>query len=216
MRRRILVLCGVLLTIGLAVGLVVAFTTREPQLPVAYVRPKGDVALEPMCPWREPKRDLRRYYPGATAHREETWILSAGRLELARLLGRPPTPEEHVLHLNRVLAGQQELGSVITRRVKGSAGAIELVIALDGRDRVRGVHFQRMREPARVAAALTSPKWLQSLVGREIGSVATQPQGIPKAAAQPAQSVLDGVRSALAMVEVARLKGVREPSEGHH
>src|SRR5437870_13286554 len=114
------------------------------------------IELAPMCPWRQPETDLRAFFPGATRHETEIRILSGERLELARRLGRMPAPEEHSLYLHRVYDAQRRLGTVLTRRVKGEYGAIEIVLAANPDGRVRGVRYQRLREPERIASALQS------------------------------------------------------------
>ena len=84
----------------------------------------------PLCPWREPERDLRRFFPGATGIHEELRILSHLRVTLRHDLGRPLTAEEMLLRPYRVVNGAESLGTVLVRRVKGEFGAIELVLAV--------------------------------------------------------------------------------------
>ena len=77
----------------------------------------------PLCPWREPESDLKRFFPNATRYEPETRILSGQRLELAERLGRVPTGDENALHLYRSYEEQSPLGTVLTRRVKGGCSA---------------------------------------------------------------------------------------------
>src|SRR5205807_2669853 len=120
----------------------------------------------PMCPWREPEADMRRFFPGAIRHETETRILSGQRLELMRRLGRPPLPDEHSAYLHRIYTGDQLAGTILTRRVRGQYGAIEIVLAVGTGGRVRGVRLQRLREPEAIAKALQSPRWLAAFQGR--------------------------------------------------
>src|SRR5581483_6699073 len=105
----------------------------------------------PLCPWREPEADLKQFFPEADHYETETRILSGRRTELAARLGRQPTGDENALRLYRVCAGSKRVGTILTGRVKGECGAIELVVALEG-DTVRGLRLQRHRETAAVAA----------------------------------------------------------------
>ena len=120
-----------LLAIGLAVvagvGAVSQFAARHADADALYEPTVSRMESAPLCPWREPEADMRRYFPEATRFVTETRILSGLRVELARDIGRIPTPEENALNLHRVFAGSNELGCVVTRRVKGQHGAIELI-----------------------------------------------------------------------------------------
>src|SRR5882724_3075888 len=107
----------------------------------------------PLCPWRDPANDLKRFFPNATRYEPETRILSGQRLELAERLGRVPTGDENTLHLYRCYEEQTPLGAVLTRRVKGRYGAIELVLAVGSNGRACGLCLQRLREPEPIAAA---------------------------------------------------------------
>src|SRR4030095_6628040 len=93
--------------------------------------------LAPLCPWREPESDLRLFFPDATHYELETRILSGLRVELAERLGRPATGDENVLHIHRVYQAKKPLGAVLTRRVKGAHGAIELALAVNADGQTR-------------------------------------------------------------------------------
>src|SRR3954466_4171163 len=84
-------------------------------------------AAAPMCPWREPASDLHSFFPEATGYQVETRVLSGVRLQLAQRLGRAPTGDENALRVYRVYREETPVGAVLTRRVKGQSGAIELV-----------------------------------------------------------------------------------------
>lgn len=160
----------------------------------------------PLCPWRDPAADLKRFFPNADHYETETRILSALRLELQQRLGRPPTADENALHLYRIRSGQTLLGSVLTRRVKGTHGAIELVLAVDTNGQVKGLGLQRLREPDSIRSALDKPEWLGALVGERLDSPWRLGQDVPDvpAEARPsAQAIVDGARSTLILLAVA-------------
>src|SRR4249920_2684924 len=124
----------------------------------------------PLCPWREPEADMQALFPGATRYEAETRILSGMRLELQARLGRIPSGDENALHLFRIYRDQILLGTVVTRRVKGDFGAIELVLAIGTNQQVRGWRVQRSREPAPIIEALLDPAWQRSFEGKSADS----------------------------------------------
>jgi hypothetical protein len=204
--------------IGLGVAVVGLLAVKSPDLPIALPVGPGGGQVEPMVSWREPAKDLPRFFPSATEHRQEAWILSSGRKDLQDMLGRHPEPDEYVLHLHRALAGEKPVGSIVVRRVKGTSGALELVIALTPEDRVKALRFQRSREPEPVMKALTDAKWVGSFPGRGPEGDWTLGKGVPAVApeaVEPAQGVADAVHSTLVMAQVARRKGLRDESSEH-
>jgi hypothetical protein len=165
-----------------------------------------------LVPWRDPAGDLAAFFPDATGTRSETRILSHLRLELSRRLGYPPTGEELILRYDRVLQGSRPIGTVVARRVKGEYGAIELVLATTPTLHVRGVRLQRLREPDRIAVALTNPKWLGTFAGKTDTSqwqVGHDLAAVPPEARRSARAIADGVRVALVLLRAAE----RERSE---
>ena len=173
----------------------------------------------PLCPWREPASDLKRFFPNATRYEAETRILSGQRLELGARLGRIPTGDENALHLYCSYEDQSPLGVILTRRVKGAYGAIELVLTVGTDGQVRGVRLQRLREPEPIAAALQSPDWLRSFngqrgdnsweLGRDIPSV------LPEARAS-AEAIVDGVRSLLILLATSDPSHTQNPVVARH
>jgi hypothetical protein len=164
----------------------------------------------PLCPWREPQRDLRQFFPGATGIHEETRILSHLRLALIHELGRPLTAEEMLLRPFRIMKGSEPVGTVLVRRVKGEFGAIELVLAVTPEGRVRGLRLQRQREPEAVAAALTSPEWRGAFREKSADSPLRVGKDLPavsREATVSAQAVAEGVRSLLILLRAAELHG---------
>lgn len=103
-----------------------------------------------MCPWREPKADLARFFPGQSVWRQEAIALSPYRLEILKRLPDKADLESNLLSVYRVGSA----GAVLVRRFSGEFGAIEAVIAVDPERRIRGVRVQRHREPASEAKAL--------------------------------------------------------------
>src|ERR1043165_4560528 len=76
----------------LMLGVAVAWRLKENRSATVLFEPSvGPIQSEPLCPWREPEQDLRRFFPEATRYEVETRILSGQRLELMKQLGRAPT-----------------------------------------------------------------------------------------------------------------------------
>jgi len=161
----------------------------------------------PICPWREPEADLKRLFPHATRYEARTCILSGLRLELAERLGRPPTGDENALRLYQAYRDDTPLGFVMTRRVKGDHGAIELVLAVDAQQSVSSLHLQRWREPEAVAQALQDPAWLAAFSGKNAGSPCRIGEDLPAvrpAARASAQAIAEGVHSLLVLLALAQ------------
>lgn len=205
--------------VAIVLGAVVAASTvalaarraaTGPSLPARAVAAAPAVEPAPLCPWREPARDLRQFFPGATGIHEEQRILSHLRVELRHDLGRPLTSEEMLLRPYRVLKGGEPLGTVLVRRVKGEYGAIELVLAVSPEGRVRGLRLQRLREPEAVAAALTAPRWLGAFRGKTADSPLRVGNDLPtvgEAARVSAQAIAGGARSLLILLRAAEQHG---------
>ena len=173
----------------------------------------------PLCPWREPERDLKMVFPTATGYKVETKILSGLRLELGERLGRAPVPDENAFHFYSVYREEAPLGTVLTRRIKGEHGAIELVLATDLERRVCGLHFQRLREPELIARALESAEWRHSFVGKRADSqwkLGGDIPDVPLEARASAEAVLEGARSLLILLETADHSHVSHKAAEHH
>ncbi len=168
----------------------------------------------PICPWREPESDLKTFFPSATGYTTETHILSGQRLELASRLGRTPTGDENALRVYAIRHEQIPLGTVLTRRVKGDRGAIEVVLAVNANQQICGVRLQRLREPEACAAALQNSEWLRSFVGKSSTSSWQLGKDIPEVpddARVSANAIIDGVRSSLIL-----LAAESDPTASHH
>jgi hypothetical protein len=205
---------------GLALLLaMVAWRFIEPSHPSQSVfnPPTRPPAPAPLCPWREPRDDLNRFFPGATRQELEIRILSGRRMELAEQLGRTPTGDENALQVYHVYDGPTPLGIVLTRRVKGAYGAIELVLAVNPDEGVRGLHLQRLREPEPAAGALQNPDWLRSFQGKRATDSWKLGQDVPGVipdAQSSAKAIVEGVRSLLILL--ARSGQTNEPMATHH
>ena len=160
-------------------------------------RPVATLAL---CPWREPTNDLAAFFPNATGYTIETRVLSGVRLELAQRLGRTPTGDDNALRLYPVFHELTPLGAVLTRRVKGEHGGIELVLAINTNQQICGLKLQRLREPASSAAVLQDRAWLRSFDGKGVeGPWQLGPSlpEVPPDSRVSAQAIIGGVRDSL-------------------
>ena len=179
--------------------------------------PTRPPAPAPLCPWREPVADLKRFFPDATREELEVRILSGQRMELAEQLGRTPTGDENALHVYHVYAGSTPIGVVLTRRVKGAYGAIELVLAVNSDGQVRGLRLQRLREPEPSAGEFQDPDWLRSFQGKratDSWKLGQDVPGVTPDARPSAEAIVEGVRSLLILL--ARSGQANGPIVTHH
>lgn len=202
-----------LLAAGLLVGAGVLLATRPPDLPVANVRLDGGSTTEAPVPWREPDADRRRFFPTADGAREETRVLSGEWRVLRERLGRAPTGDDFALRLQRVTHQSHRLGAVFLRRVRGDAGAVEVVVALDEEARLVGLRVQRQREEPATARVLARDDWWAAARGHGPSapwpeSSETDPEARPLVAA-----ILAAARECAILWEVAR---AAEPAGEHH
>lgn len=173
----------------------------------------------PLCPWREPELDLQRFFPGATRYETETRILSGLRMELAQRLGRTPTGDENALRLYEVYREDLRLGTILTRRVKGEYGGIEIVLALDTHRAVRGVRLQRLREPESIAAALQNTNWLAGFVNKrteDAWRLGDDVPAVPSEAEASAAAIVEGARSLLISLATAEAAQAPRLAATHH
>jgi hypothetical protein len=160
----------------------------------------------PVCPWRDPTNDLKVFYPNASGYTAETRILSGLRLELAARLGRTPTGDENALRVYPVYQEKIPLGVVLTRRVKGEHGGIEIVAAVGTNQQICGVRLQRLREPASGAVALQKSEWLRSFEGKsaqDLWRLGKDIPDVPSEARVSAESIVEGVRDSLILLAAA-------------
>jgi len=193
------------------------FNGASPSPEIAFAPQSQPPPAAPLCPWREPDDDLKQFFPGTTRYERETRILSGRRVELAEQLGRIPTGDENALHVYCIYHEQTPLGVVLTRRVKGEYGAIELVLAVNADGAVRGLRLQRLREPAPIAAVLQNPDWLHSFEGRRADDSWKLGQDVPEVAADArssAEAIVEGARSLLILL--AMTGQTHDPIVTHH
>src|SRR6478735_6878796 len=125
-----------------ALGVFLFLRGRElAQQPPHFHHTKAVAAVEPppLCPWREPQRDLHALFPGATNYVIESRIVTGLLGPIQKHLGRPLNPDENPLRIYRVLRDGQTAGSVLVTRVKAEHGGLELVSGVDLNGTVRGV-----------------------------------------------------------------------------
>ena len=173
----------------------------------------------PLCTWREPESDLSLFFPGATHYELETRILSGRRLELTQRLGRAPTGDENVLHIHRVYQEKTPLGVVLTRRVKGAYGAIELVLAVSTNGQTRALRLQRLREPEPIAVALQNPHWLGAFAGQRADTLSQRGRDlseVPAEARTSADAIVEGTRSLLILLAAADEAYAGSPIAARH
>jgi hypothetical protein len=166
----------------------------------------------PVCPWREPQRDLRALFPTAIRYVTETRILSQFMGTIHKRLNRPMTVDENPLRIYRVSDGTRAMGAILVKRVKGEHGGIELVTGIDPQGRVCGLLIQSHREPDSVAQVITN--WLPHFVGKTATSPLSPGNDLPEVAPEAratANAIAEGVRSGLTVfsfaenpVEIAR------------
>lgn len=202
----------------LAIVLAVLWLERRREQPTLFEPYVRDIEPAPVCPWREPEGDLQRFFPGGATYSSETRILSGVRVELAKQLGRLPEAEENSITLYRVFAGSNRVGTVLTRRVKGEHGGIELVLALNGSHEVDGVRLQRIREPEAISKCLHDPGWLGQFRGRSHhrGWDSDDVRGLPKEAHISARAIREGIRSLLILLAAAESTERPPKREPHH
>ena len=164
--------------------------------------------VSPVCPWREPQRDLSVLFPPATNYVMEARILSRMTVAIERRLGRHMATDENPLRLYRVHHEDQWPGSVLVMRVKAEHGAIEIVTGMETNGAVRGVLIQSQREPEAVASVITGSKFLSAFAGKTAASPLRLGEDLPEVppeARVSAQAVANGVRSQLVVLSFAEL-----------
>ncbi len=197
-----------------AISLSLSHVPEGHDIQVAHVN-AGDLmhreeASVGLCPWRNPEPDRHQFFSNSTEVREETLILSAKRLEVARQLGRPSTGEENALKVYRILRYNEAIGAVVARRVRGESGAIELLLAVGNDGKVVGARLQRLREPEAVTRALQSTAWLGAFAGKDRTSswrLGTDLPDVPPAARPSAAAILDAAHTLLVLLAVGDSAG---------
>ncbi|HTL54893.1 MAG TPA: hypothetical protein VL361_04405 [Candidatus Limnocylindrales bacterium] len=193
--------------------------SKQNRSTVLFEPPLEAIQSAPLCPWREPAEDLKSIFPSATRYEAETHILSGRRTELASLLGRLPTGDENALHVYRIYDQQNPVGVILTQRVKGAYGAIELVLGVDPDGKVNGIRLQRHREPEAVARVLLQSSWLAAFVAKEARDpwkLGQDIPGVPEEARVSANAIVKGAQSMLILLQEANKSGANSIVKPHH
>lgn len=178
---------------------------REPQhnpRDVARVEPS------PVCPWRDPARDLAVLFPPATNHLLEARVVSGLTASIQKRLGRLMHPDENPLRIHRIRHEDRSVGSVLVTRVKAEHGGIEIVTAVETNGTIRGVLIQSQREPPATAAAITNESWLAGFRGKNSDSIlrpGTDLPDVPAEARPSAHAIAQGVRDLLTVLDFAEM-----------
>ena len=204
---------------------VIAAAIVRSRLPTVYEPPAvrhSHAEISPVCPWRDPPRDLATLFPGATGYATESPILNAMTAPIRKQLSRSMASDENPLRVFRVQRGNENAGSVLVCRVKGEHGGIELIIGVETNGVVRAVTLQSQREPDAVARAITNPAWLSSFAGKDSNSRFRLGEDLPEVPADArasAEAIAEGVRSQIVVLSFAgKIAGSRvaDPHAGHH
>ena len=92
-----------------------------------------------------------------------------------------------------IVDGETSVGVIMTRYVRGASGVIELVLAVDARERVIGASIQRLREPDDVARDLQSTRFLEAFRGKTYASAWTPaPSAIVASTVSGADAAIGG------------------------
>lgn len=167
----------------------------------------------PPCPWREADTELTNWYPGATSYTVSDLILSGKRLELRKALGRDLLPEENALHLYLAQGEGGHLGTVLTRRLHGENGAVEIAVGLDASNVIRHFRIQRIREPEAVVEELNGIPLSGRFIGQKFGDdFKWENAGLSSAAGRCASNIAENVRSLLILHE----NGNQGLARSHH
>ncbi len=197
-----------ILVLALTAGVVAFFIFRKQESQGRAQPPVlAGLDVSPLCPWRDPQRDLPILFPPHTNYILETRILSSMTAPIRKRLGRHMNPDENPLRIFRV-GESGSAGAVLVTRVKGEDGAIEIVTGVTSRGTVQGVLIQSQREPDAVAQVITGSNFLASFVGRNASAplrLGEDLPAVPALAHTSAQAIADGVRSELIVLSFAGL-----------
>jgi hypothetical protein len=216
---RPLIIGGILAAILSAISIILLNSSPD-ETRVPFEPPSRVIEAASLCPWREPEADLKQFFSqlNPTRYDTETRILSGLRGELQMQLGHPPEAEDNALVLYRIYHDLQPIGMVMTRRVKGENGAIEIVLAVTEDSKISGVRFQRLREPIFIATALQSDAWLEKFYGRTRTNNWSEEDlvNLPPECRISAASIREGIRSLLILLSVSEGPGVPATPRPHH
>jgi hypothetical protein len=177
---------------------------RERQGSSVYEPPSKKIAVASPCPWRGAESDLTNWFPGATAYAIRDIPLSGQRLQLQERLGRTLQPEEMALHLYVVSSNKVHLGTVLTRRIKGPHGTIEIALALKPSGEIHQFKIQRMREPKEVAESLERIDLEGRFQGHTLATFSER-EIIPETSSEYAKEIAVVVKALLVLYHAAQI-----------
>ncbi len=186
--------------------------SRDTTETITFSRPPATTAPA-LCPWRQSQSDLRAFFPTADRYETRMMALSGLRLAIQQRLGPDASLEYNSLPVFPVFRGQTPQGVVLIQRAKAEYGEIEVVVGVDEAGRVLGVRIQRLREPEKIAQAITDPAWLhafRSKTAEDAWRLGVDIPDRPAPARATAQIVARTVRSLLIENDVVRHPKKRE------
>ncbi|HEX5323743.1 MAG TPA: hypothetical protein VFW40_08150 [Capsulimonadaceae bacterium] len=164
-----------------------------------------------MLPWRDPKGDMRTFFPSATGYRLQPVAFSGIVQPIQQRLGSQAKLKVYGVYVYTILRHNSVCGTVSIQQADGEYGVIEVVVALNNEGRIAGVRLQRYREPDAIAKALTAPSWLAGFRGKDENSslsIGDDIGKVPQDAMPSAQAVVGTVRSLVIELAVARQNGI--------
>jgi hypothetical protein len=123
-----------------------------------------------VCVWRDPERTMQKIFPQARDYKTRTLKMTPERIAgIEKAIGtKLEDTERKEFDLYEITGSvdskPQKLGTVLALAGKGEYGTIEVVIGVDGSDKVVGAYIQRTRE--RVSKAIQSPEFLNQFAGK--------------------------------------------------
>jgi hypothetical protein len=208
-----IVLAAVSAAAVLAAAVVTHSANSLPQAETLHINdtPAQAVDSPGMLPWRNPKSDMKVFFPGATDYRLQPVAFSGIVAPIQQRLG-PKTPlEVYGIYVYTILRNGSVCGTVSIQQADGEYGVIEVVVGLDDQSRIVGVRLQRYREPDAITKAIASPAWLSSFQGKDENSafrIGDDIPAVPKDALPSARAVVATVRSLVIELAVARQNGI--------
>ncbi len=205
------------LAVGIgAAGIIYLMLPQRELLPIVQgVQERSESPA--LCPWRDPKRDLRSLFPGADGYDTRVLVLSSLRTRILDALGPGGRLDENILQVYPVRKLGKPIGTVLVRRANGKYGAIEVVAGISPDKTIAGVVVQRHREAGESERLMSNSSWLSEFAGKSASSDFELGAGLPKPsseAAASAEAVSRAVRSVLVEFTIGSEYGsLRDPDE---
>lgn len=190
------VACLIVLVLGVAA---ILHLTNSLEPTTVYEPPIEQITPASPVPWRDAGDDMTNWFPGATQYHAHDVILSDKRAQLRAQLGRELNPGEMELHTYLVMSNKVQLGTVITRRVKGVHGAIEMAVGIDPQGKLKSLKIQRIREPEEIIKGLAEYHLEDRFVGFSVTNDFTAGNGTRNSAHELAQAVAAEVKGSLVL-----------------